>query len=201
MEVKFERASSQDVDIIVSMENDLYAMLDLYEPNEERFKNYIESDIANKDKVYFIAKVEDEKVGVVAVDFIEMIGGDDVDYSATIDLIYVNENYRKGTIAYNLFMLAIREMQKREVGSFIMAVEGNNPNKFLHFAFADVILEENEEQTKNGKTTRYILGVNDLEKILSYSFKEFLTQIVKTKKDFDNILKAMPRAQEIAYLY
>ncbi len=201
MKIKYEKASLTDVDSIVSMQKELNSMLNLQDLDEIEFKKYIQSDILNKDKTYFVAKVDGETIGVICVDFIEMIGVDDVDYSAAIDLIYVNEKFRLGTVGYNLFMLAIEEMRKRDKESFVMSVEDNNPNKFLHFALADVLIEENEEFTQDGTTTQYLLGVTDIDKVKSYTFKEIMRKSIKMKKEFDEVLKNIPRAQTIAYLF
>lgn len=201
MEVRFEKASLDDVDKIVLMQKDLNMLLDLYDLDEERFKNIIQSEIVSSDKAYFVAKVDSETIGVVSVDFGESFGIDDIDCSATISLIYVDRRYRKGKIAYNLLKLAIDEIQNRGESVLVMSVEDNNPNKFLHFSMADIIIQENEERTKNGATTQYLLAVTDINKIATSSFKEFMKNVLETKKNFTEVLKNMPRAETLAYLF
>ena len=202
MEIYFKHADMQDVDTIVLMQKELNNMLELQDLDEEAFKKYIQKDMQSEKTAYFIAKNNSETIGVVVVDFSDAISIDDsLDYEASISLIYVDKRYRTGTIAYELFKIAIEEMCNRGKYSFVMSVEDNNPNKFLHFALADVLIEENQENTKNGTTTQYLLGVSDINKIKSYSFKDFLRKSIEIKKEFSQVLQTMPRAETIAYLY
>ena len=202
MTIKYEKGTVDDADSIVSMQQELNKMLDLQELDEEQFKKYILTDIQSEDRSYFVAKINGETIGVISVDFSESISVNDVDdYNASITLMFVDERYRNGTIAFDLFKLAIDEIQKNGENSFVMSVEDNNPNKYLHFAFADVLIEENEEQTKNGTTSQYLLGVTDIDKVKSYTFKEIMKKSVKMKKEFSEVLKTIPRAETIAYLF
>ena len=202
MTIKYEKGTVDDADSIVSMQQELNKLLDLQELDEEQFKKYILTDIQSEDRSYFVAKTNGETIGVISVDFSESISVNDVDdYNASITLMFVDERYRNGTIAFDLFKLAIDEIQKNGENSFVMSVEDNNPNKYLHFAFADVLIEENEEQTKNGTTSQYLLGVTDIDKVKSYTFKEIMKKSVKMKKEFSEVLKTIPRAETIAYLF
>ena len=202
MTIKYEKGTVDDADSIVSMQQELNKLLDLQELDEEQFKKYILTDIQSEDRSYFVAKTNGETIGVISVDFSESISVNDTDdYNASITLMFVDERYRNGTIAFDLFKLAIDEIQKNGENSFVMSVEDNNPNKFLHFAFADVLIEENEEQTKNGTTSQYLLGVTDIDKVKSYTFKEIMKKSVKMKKEFSEVLKTIPRAETIAYLF
>ncbi len=201
MKIKFEKGSLTDVDSIVSMQKELNKMLNLEDLDEIAFKEYILKDIQSEYKAYYVAKNNGETIGVISIDFSEAISVNDVDYSASISLMFVDEKYRKGAIAYDLFKLAMEEMQNRGKQSFVMSVEGNNPNKFLHFSFADIIIDENEELTQDGTTTQYLLGVTDINKVKTYTFKDIMRKSIRTKKEFAQLLNSMPRAQTIAYLF
>ena len=200
IKVEYYRAGLNDVEAIVLMQNQLTDMLNLnHDPEEEILNEYIKEEIESQEAAYFIAKVNETTIGVVLVDFSNLIYVDNIEFVASIPFIFVDEKYRRGAVAYDLFNLALKEVKQKDKNSLVMSVEDNNPYKFLHFAIADILIEENEELTEDGKTKQYILGITDVGKVQQCSFKNFIRNIVNTKKNFSQVLKDFPRAETIEY--
>ena len=200
IKVEYYRAGLNDVEAIVLMQNQLTDMLNLnHDPEEEILNEYIKEEIESQEAAYFIAKVNETTIGVVLVDFSNLIYVDNIEFVASIPFIFVDEKYRRGAVAYDLFNLALKEVKQKDKNSLVMSVEDNNPYKFLHFAIADILIEENEALTEDGKTKQYILGITDVGKVQQCSFKNFIRNIVNTKKNFSQVLKDFPRAETIEY--
>ena len=198
--MEYYRAGLNDVEAIVLMQNQLTDMLNLnHDPEEEILNEYIKEEIESQEAAYFIAKVNETTIGVVLVDFSNLIYVDNIEFVASIPFIFVDEKYRRGAVAYDLFNLALKEVKQKDKNSLVMSVEDNNPYKFLHFAIADILIEENEALTEDGKTKQYILGITDVGKVQQCSFKNFIRNIVNTKKNFSQVLKDFPRAETIEY--
>ena len=201
MEIIYEKANEADAKTILEMQHKLNEMLGLNKDiDEEIFLDYLKQSINSNDTVYYIARLNTEAIGVVSIDFSNSLTVRDVEYSASIPLIFVNKNHRDGKISFKLFKLAIEEIIKRNLNSFAMTIEENNPNKYLHFAIADQLIEEREELLENGNSTKqYLLGVTDINSINNLSYKDILKRVSYTKRNFDSVLNTISTPNNITY--
>ena len=202
MQILYEKASLQDIGEIVKMQHKLNNMLGLYEDiDDECLKDYLNQSMVSEEITYYIARQGKEVIGVICLDFSDCIVVENIEYAASIPLIYVDEKYRCGQIAYNLFKLGLQDIIKRGLNSAVMTIENNNPNKYLHFAIADRIIEEREELLKNGNTIKqYLLGISDVNVINNLTFKDCMKRVVYTKNNFNKVINQMVIVENFNYM-
>lgn len=193
IDIIYKKANTDDIDSIVQMQHKLNEMLGLYEDVESKdFIEYLKSSISNEEITYYVVKIAKETIGIVCIDFSDYLEFDGVEYVASIPLIYVENKYRSGNIAYNLFKLALKDIKNRGYNSFVMLVEDNNPNKYLHFSIADKLIDERKENIKDGgQVSQFLLGVSDIIDIEKLSFKDFIRKAVYTKRNFNKVLQEL----------
>jgi len=195
MEISYVKATKKDVKVIISIQHKLNEMLNLEYVKEETFWQYFEEmlkeDIQNETTIYYLAKNEDKIVGCVCVELYEDELISEVGtFNYAIPLIFVDERYRNGKIAFNLFKFAIYEIKRRGFNALTISVEDNNPNKYWHFAIADILLDKREEKLINGETTtQFILGVTDIIRFTNLSMKELMNRAVKVKRNFNKVVE------------
>lgn len=195
MEISYEKATEKDVKEIINIQHKLNQMLNLDYVKEETFWQYFEeilkNDIRNETSIYYLAKKENSIVGCICIELYEDELISDVgSFNYGIPLIFVNERCRNGKIALKLFKLAIHEIQKRGCNTLTMSVEDNNPNKYLHFAIADILLDKREEQLVDcGTTTQYVLGSTDISRFAKLTMKEFMNMALEVKRNFKKVIE------------
>ena len=187
--IKFEKLKENEINIFVGFHkklNDLIGFKDNVLDDSEILE-CLKQDLVSDDNYTIIAKEDDKPIGLVSVDFSNELEFNGNNYTASIPLIFVEEKNRNGILSYELLKLALKECKKRGVISLAISVEDNNPHKFLHFALADIIIDENQEYLTDDKTiTQYILGVSNIENILAMSFSQLAKKVSQTKKDFNS---------------
>ena len=144
------------------------------------------------DEHCFVCELGDEIVGHVFVCTYHIIDGKRPDDNiGIISEIYVKDEYRQGIIAYKLLQLAFDTLLNANKTSAILSVQEDNPNRFLHFALSDKILEKRKCTRKNGSvTTSYDLLISDIAKTKAMSSRELATRAIKIKKNYiENNLK------------
>ena len=202
MEIFIRKATETDAAIIAQMQHELDVMLNWPEGiNYERFVEYLIDEMHGPYTTYYVAECDGEVVGVVCVDVSEKIIVEEVEYCASIPLIFVDEKYRQGAVAYKLFKTALQDIERQGYNSLIMNVAENNPYKYLHFALADIIINEdkqkiNEEETK----IVHVLGISNIKELKNLTFKDFLQKLVYTKKNFQKVFQEMKEANVIEYI-
>lgn len=197
MVISYERATEQDVKKIIEIQHKLNEMLNLEYVKEETFWLYFEEmlkeDIRNETSIYYLAKDEDNIIGCVCLEqYEDELISDVGNFNYAIPLIFVSEKYRNGKIAFNLFKKVIKDIIKRGYNNLVMSVEDNNPNKYLHFAISDVLLDKREEElVDGGTTTQYVLGITDISRISNLSMKEIMNRAVKVKRNFKKVIEGL----------
>lgn len=201
MKILYEKATLNDVDAIINMQNKLNMMLGLNEDSDANcLRELIEEEIKTGDSVYFIAKNENEVIGNVIISFSDTIIVDNIEFTASIPLIFIDEKYRGGSVAYTLFKMALKEILAKGFNTLVMSVEDNNPNKYIHFAIADKLIEDREELLENGGTIKqYLLAISDVKKIANLAFRDIIKNVVYTKNNFEKLLKELPCSENISY--
>lgn len=199
MDIKYTKAKYNDINAIVKMQHKLNDMTGVYEELDDKtLKDYLEQSIEGDEAVYYVAKSQNEDIGMICIDFSDCLDAGDIEYCASIPLIYVNESLRGGEVAYTLFKLALDEIKNRGLNSFLMTVEDNNPNKYLHFSIADKLIEQRNEDLVNGnEISQYLLGVSNIDSIYNLSMKEFGRKAVYAKRNFDKILQDLNYEENI----
>ncbi len=199
--ITYEKAKVTDAKAIINMQHKLNTMLGLNEGLEyEVFEGYLTEAISNNKSIYHIAKLQDEIVGCVCIDFDDCIEIGNIEYRASIPLIYLDKKCRGGEVAYNLFKLALKEISERGLNTFVMSIENNNPNKYLHFSIADQIIDARKELLENGgEVIQYILGVSDVKKLNTLSLKQYMQKVIYTKRNFENTLQLIANTNSAEY--
>ena len=138
------------------------------------------------DEHCFVCELGDEFIGYVFVLTYHIVDGKRPDDNiGIISEIYVKDKYRQGLIAYNLLQLACDTLLKANKTAAILNVQEHNPNRFLHFALADKILEKEEYTRENGSVSiDYSLLISDINKIKTMSARELATRAIKIKKNY-----------------
>ena len=195
--IKFEKLKESEINIFVSFQKRLDDLIG-FENNvleDPEVLECLKQDLVSEDNYTIIAKEDNKPIGLVSVDFSNELEFNGKNYTAAIPLIFVEENNRNGILSYDLLKLALSECKKRGSTSIVISVEDNNPHKFLHFALADTIIDENQEYLTDGETiTQYILGISNVETILSMPFSQLAKKVSKTKKDFNTRLQEIKDA-------
>ena len=201
MKITYEKATLKDIDEIINMQSKLNMMLGLNtDPDTNCLSEYLKEEMKLGESVDIIAKNENEIVGDIAISFSDSMLVDNIVYSASIPLIYVDEKYRNGAVAYNLFKLALKEIVNKGYNSLVMSVEDNNPNKLLHFAIADQLIEDREELLENGETTKqYLLAISDVKKVLKLHYKDIIKKVIYTKNNFEKVFAELTCPENVSY--
>lgn len=145
------------------------------------------------DEHCFVCEFDNEVIGYSFICTYHIVNGKRPNDSiGIISEIYVKDGYRSGDIAYNLLQLAIDTLLKAGKTSAMMSVQEDNPNRFLHFALADKLLNKEECKRKDGRiTTSYDLLISDINKIKEMSSRQLAEKAIKIKRSLlkNNILK------------
>lgn len=195
MEINYEKATEKDVKIIIKMQHRLNEMLNLEYVKDDAFWQYFEEslkdDMRNEISSYYLAKKEDDIVGCVCIEMYEDELISEVGtFNYGVPFIFIDEKYINGKIAFNLFKMAIEEITKRGFNTLVMRVEDNNPNKYLHFALADVLLDKEEEKLITGDaTTQYVLGITNISRFTNLSMKELMNMALEVKRNFKKVIE------------
>lgn len=202
MEIFIRKATETDAEILAQMQHQLNAMLDLPDGLEfERFVEYLIDEMHGPYTTYYTAECDGKVVGTVCVDVSEKIIIEEVEYCASIPFIFVDEKFRQGSVAYKLFKQALQEIERQGYNSLIMNVAENNPYKYLHFALADIIINEDKQEINKEEYKKiYILGVSNIKELKNLTFKDFLQKLVYTKKNFEKVFKELKEAKVIEYI-
>ncbi len=189
--IKFEKLTENDIDIFVDFHKKLNNLIGFTNNvlEDPEILELLKQSLVSEDSYTIIAKDDDKPIGLVSVDFSNELEFNGNNYTASIPLIYVEESSRNGILSYDLLKMALNECKERGVVSAVISVEDNNPHKFLHFALADTIIDENQEYLTDSKTiTQYVLGISNIETILTMPLSQLAKRISKTKKDFNSRL-------------
>ena len=135
------------------------------------------------DEYAFICEDKDTVVGYISVCTYHIVNGDRPnDDIGIIDAIYVKDNYRGTDIAYNLLQLGLKALINAGKNKSIVTVQQDNPNRFLHFALADSLLNKSKCKRKNGTVTiSYDLLISDIKKVANMSSLEIGERAVKIR--------------------
>lgn len=189
--IKFEKIKDDEINIFIGFHKKLNELIGFKDNGLEDAETLecLKQDLLSEDNYTIIAKEEDKPIGLVSVDFSNELEFNGNNYTASIPLIFVEEKNRNGILSYELLKEALNECKNRGVISVVISVEDNNPHKFLHFALADNIIDKNQEYLTDEETvTQYILGISDIESLLSMPFSELARRVSKTRKDFKSRL-------------
>lgn len=189
--IKFEKIKDDEINIFVGFHKKLNELIGFKDNGLEDAETLecLKQDLLSEDNYTIIAKEEDKPIGLVSVDFSNELEFNGNNYTASIPLIFVEEKNRNGILSYELLKQALNECKNRGVISVVISVEDNNPHKFLHFALADTIIDENKEYLTDDKmVTQYILGISNIERLLSMPFSELAKNVSKIKKEFNSRL-------------
>lgn len=135
------------------------------------------------DEYAFICEDNGIVVGYISVCTYHIVNGDRPnDDIGIIDAIYVKDNYRGTDIAYNLLQLGLKALINAGKNKSIVTVQQDNPNRFLHFAMADTLLNKSKCKRKNGTVTiSYDLLISDIKKVANMSSLELGKRAVKIR--------------------
>ncbi len=187
--INFELLNESEIDVFVSFHkklNDLIGFKDNVFDDPEILE-CLKQDLISEDSYTIIAKEDDKPIGLISVDFSNELEFNGNNYTASIPLIFIEEKNRDGILSYELLKRALKECKNRGANSVVISVEDNNPHKFLHFALADTILDENQEYlTDTKKVTQYVLGISNVEPLLTMPLSLLAKKISQTKKDFNS---------------
>ncbi len=192
--IKFEKLTENDINIFVDFHKKLNDLIGFKNNvlEDPEILEWLKQSLISEDNYTIIAKESDNPIGLVSVDFSNELEFNGNNYNASIPLIYVEEKSRNGILSYDLLKMALKECKKRGVVSAVISVEDNNPHKFLHFALADTLIDENQEYLTDDKTvTQYILGISNIETLLTMSLSQLAKKVSKTKKDFNSRLQEL----------
>ena len=192
--IKFEELTENDINVFVDFHKKLNDLIGFKNNvlEDPEILELLKQSLVSEDNYTIIAKDNDTSIGLVSVDFSNELEFNGNNYTASIPLIYVEEKSRNGILSYDLLKMALKECKKRDITSVVISVEDNNPHKFLHFALADTIIDENKEYLTDDKTiTQYILGISNIETLLTMPLSQLAKKISKTKKDFNSRLQEL----------
>lgn len=169
-----------------------FELLDAPKTKDKELANRLENQM---DEVCFLCELNDEVIGFCAICNYHVVNGERPDDDiGMISDIYVKDGFRSGEIAYNLLKLGIDELINAGKTSAIVVVQEDNPNRFLHFAIADKVLEsEVIKRNNNTKTINYDLLISDLAKVKTMTARQLGAKAVKIKRDFINNNLTQPR--------
>lgn len=184
--ITYKKATSQDAQEIVNLQNNLSNMLG-FDPewyDDKELINFLNQEIENDQFVCYLAYHDNSVIGGVCVDYSNSLEHEGIEYKASIPLIYVDKAYRNGIISFELFKLALQECKDRGCNNICMSVEDNNPNKDIHLALCDKIIEIREENLDdNNKVSQYVLGVSDIDKFINMPFTKILRKISSSREN------------------
>ena len=192
--IKFEKLTENDIVIFIEFHKKLNDLIGFKNNvlEDPEILEWLKQNLISEDNYTIIAKDNDKPIGLVSVDFSNELEFNGNNYTASIPLIYVEEKSRNGFLSHDLLKMALNECKKRGVVSAVISVEDNNPHKFLHFALADTLIDENQEYLTDTKTvTQYILGISNINTLLAMSLSQLAKKVSKTKKDFNSRLQEL----------
>lgn len=100
-----------------------------------------------------------------------------------INEILVKDGYKGTDVAYTLLKMALNDLINAGKTKITMTVQQDNPNRFLHFALADKLLDMQTCKRKNGSVTvSYDLLISDATKIKELSFLEIGKRAAKIRR-------------------
>lgn len=185
--IKFEKLKEDEINIFIGFHKKLNDLIGFKNNilDDSEILDYLKQDLFSDENYTIIAKENDNPVGLVSIDFGNELEFNGNNYTASIPIIFIEEQNRNGILSYELLKMALNECKKRGVISIAISVEDNNPHKFLHFALADTILDENQEYLTEDKTViQYVLGISNIETLLTTPFSQLAKNVSKTKRNF-----------------
>ena len=136
------------------------------------------------DEVCYIAEENAETIGyVVYLNYWCENGARLGAEYGNINAILVKDGYKGTDVAFNLLKLALIDLANNGKTKITMTVQQDNPNRFLHFAMADTLLNKSKCKRKNGTITiSYDLLISDIKKVLNMSSLEIGKRAVKIRR-------------------
>jgi len=143
----------------------------------------------NAGEFAYVCEHKGEFIGFVKICYFHFDNGKCINNDVGIlHEIYVKEEYRNGTVAYNLMQMAVEKLIQKGKKYAICNVQDFNPNRFLHFAMADSKIKKIEESTRSDgtKVLDYSLLI-DLNKLKNTALIELAKKASLLKKGVLNL--------------
>ena len=169
--LKIKIATNKDVKTIKNIINQMYG----YE-YEGRTENLIAHAIDNNKEIYVLAYKEKSCIGFAGASlnisyYADIITPD----IAVIDYIYVDENCRSITLAFDIISKLFKTLLTLRIKQAIMQVQTYNKQRFFHYALSDKnIIKTTPIENKDQIYEDQILLIEDLEKTFNMTFREII---------------------------
>ena len=140
----------------------------------------------NAHEYIYVCEYNDEFVGYVDIcDYHARINGEIIeDDCGAIHEIFVDEEHRNNHfIAEKLLKIAIQKLISKGKNKAVCEVQEDNPNRFLHFAIADEILEQDVCTRIDGTETIDWTLLIDILKIQNKSGWDIAKKAAKIKRE------------------
>ncbi len=158
--------------------------VDLLPNNNNKGKSLYQQKLENlADEHCFVCELDKNVIGYIFVCTYHVVNGERQDDDVgIISEIYVKDNYRNGEIAYNLLQLACDTLLNAGKNIAMISVQEDNPNRFLHFAMADKLINKEKCKRKDGTITISYDLLLDIKNLKTTTIRQLAFKAIKIKK-------------------